>query len=508
MDNDSTFNRKKFLEIVNSRSSDDLFNLYKIIFKENPRGKTTIIPALRRFNGFGIDEVETISRSLDQSFGQKFLLEIANVLAIQGSVELPINELCNKITKSLCNVQRSTPVSENYEEIMLTEEDEMEYQNKSYENQSNEDEPSRADIYKDIENLDEENMNLLLKINDMEEQIENLEKLERTDENLSQTRSLNRQLRIVNAKAQMIGTMRKRLEDQLTIKKSHMISTSQYRSGNQHQQSMPTTSKHISQESQPNLETAISTMMLRHTVGTDLPDFDGTSPLAWNHFLLKFNLSSTECKISNEENLLRLNKHIKGGAREKVKLLLLSSNSPQQILSILNRQYGGDDKILQEIINEIQKVNIVRSLSLFEDFNCSVQNTSAVLSTIKKDFFDSQKILAIYLNKLPEHIVMQWASHIFTNNLESSNVQFSLFANWIESMSKIVNDVNFTTHIPNIKYDNTVEPEDKNIRTYDRTCKMCTTSEHFAEKCETFLNANTDERWVLARKFRYCFNCL
>lgn len=189
--------------------------------------------------------------------------------------------------------------------------------------------------------------------------------------------------------------------------------------------------------------------------------------------------------------------------------MLLSSNSPQQILSILNRQYGGDEKILQEILNEIKKVNFVSTLVLFEDFNCSVQNTAAVLNTISGDFFDLQKILAIYLSKLPEHIVMQWANFMLVNNISCTNVRFNVFANWIESMSKIVNDINFATHIQAMNYENNIQPADTNAnRTVDRICKICKISEHFAEKCNLFLEANATKRWELAKKFHYCFNCL
>lgn len=41
-----------------------------------------------------------------------------------------------------------------------------------------------------------------------------------------------------------------------------------------------------------NLHETLSAMALRQSVRTQLPEFDGSSVLAWNHFLLQFNLST------------------------------------------------------------------------------------------------------------------------------------------------------------------------------------------------------------------------
>uniref|UniRef100_T1GM13 Deoxynucleoside kinase domain-containing protein n=1 Tax=Megaselia scalaris TaxID=36166 RepID=T1GM13_MEGSC len=71
-----------------------------------------------------------------------------------------------------------------------------------------------------------------------------------------------------------------------------------------------------------NQDTSIKTsvMALRQSVGTILPEIDGLSFLAWNHCILKFKLPTQQCNISNEENILRLNKYLKGEAKSKVNL--------------------------------------------------------------------------------------------------------------------------------------------------------------------------------------------
>lgn len=143
-----------------------------------------------------------------------------------------------------------------------------------------------------------------------------------------------------------------------------------------------------------------------------------------------------------------MNKFIKGEARSKIDLFLMTSKSPKPIIDILNRQYGGEEKVIKELIDRIRKISFVDSMSKFEDFNCSVQNTTAILINIKRDLFDIQRLLSLYLDKLPEYVVMQWVSFLMVNKIDSKNVNFNTFSAWINTTSAVINDVNFFSKYP------------------------------------------------------------
>lgn len=245
-----------------------------------------------------------------------------------------------------------------------------------------------------------------------------------------------------------------------------------------------------------------------------MPTFDGTSPLAWNNFFLQYKLSTDECRISTEENILRLNKYLKGEAKNKVRLLLMSSKDPKKITDILDRQYGGDEKILKELIESANDLETVSSLSQFENFNCSVQNTSAVVENISGDLFDAQKLLTLYLNKLPEHIIMQWAHHLMSKNVSAKRVKFNFFAKWVESVALVVTEVNFFSNLQNIQYSKPIESTSTHLTNKRETtdlkiCKLCKTNEHFIEKCSVrVLESDVKKRWEIVRKHHFCFICL
>lgn len=90
-----------------------------------------------------------------------------------------------------------------------------------------------------------------------------------------------------------------------------------------------------------------------------------------------------------------------------------------------------------------------------ENYNCCVQN-NAIYGINKKDLFDVS-----FLLKLPEHVILQWISYLMLNNIETNEVSFSLFAQWINNISTKINDVNLFSNTHNINFETENGNKDK-----------------------------------------------
>lgn len=66
-------------------------------------------------------------------------------------------------------------------------------------------------------------------------------------------------------------------------------------------------------------------------IGKDLPSFSG-SPEEWSLFIGNFNRTSELCGFSDEENLLRLQKSLKGDAKGACQSLMISPKNVKELL--------------------------------------------------------------------------------------------------------------------------------------------------------------------------------
>lgn len=544
------FNKTSFLGVVEENSAIDLAPLHLLLFDTIP-GKNVIRNNLRKFNGFDQEQqIDIIEKILTLNVNET--MKICDLMEIIYNHQETKESLAEKLSKRLCRestIQTQT-IDNNIPNMNVPERENRSCRDDHTTNTDNQDymevididnrssretrtRTSTQDIYEKIEYLDEEYMKLLIEIDNVENIIDNLDTSSEERESVNkEKRSFQRKLVILQSKIRNLDNKRNKFENQLDQinqdikhrRDKRYLTEEWIENGTEMRNRTNDESNHLQLANNVNSQTntipreninlqeTLSAMALRQSVGTQLPEFDGSSVLTWNHFLLQFNLTTEQCNITNEENILRLNKFIKGEARSKIDLLLMTSKSPKPIIDILNRQYGGEEKIIKELIDRIHKISFVDSMDKFEDFNCSVQNTTAILINIKRDLFDIQKLLSLYLDKLPEHVVMQWVSFLMINQIDSKNVNFKIFSEWINTTSAVIHDVNFFSSIQKTEYKDYNDKKEAKIENkndpIDKTCKICKVGEHYAERCNEFIQASVDLRWEYSRKYHLCFNCL
>ena len=76
----------------------------------------------------------------------------------------------------------------------------------------------------------------------------------------------------------------------------------------------------------------------RQAMGQELPKFSGDIS-EWTLFISTFRRATEACKFSHLENMVRLQKSLKGEAREAVKALFMTTRV-EKVIEILDSRFG------------------------------------------------------------------------------------------------------------------------------------------------------------------------
>ncbi|KAL7745575.1 hypothetical protein ACLKA6_009799 [Drosophila palustris] len=263
-------------------------------------------------------------------------------------------------------------------------------------------------------------------------------------------------------------------------------------------------------------------MLARQSFNGKNLEFDGTSALNWRHFISEFKATSAQCGFSKEENVRRLSKALKGAARDKVSLLLISAKDPDKIVSILEKAYGGPENVALELMSKASEVKSVKQLTDFEEYNYSVQNISSALEYTDNMLIDTQRLLATMIGKLSESYLREWGAFLRAENVTASYCTFEKLAEWSQKQADLIQDVSFFKKVMTINQQSSVaeqpsanqvhNQEDEAVNQpkpkFKATCSICSEEKHPLNKCNTFLKADVKKRWDLANRHKACYCCL
>ncbi|CAG7832023.1 unnamed protein product, partial [Allacma fusca] len=90
-------------------------------------------------------------------------------------------------------------------------------------------------------------------------------------------------------------------------------------------------------------------LMSRHAMQRDLPTFSG-EPEEWATFAASFIRSTQACNFSNDENLSRLQKCLRGKAKDMVQSLLVTPENVPEIMQTLEFNFGQAENIIGDLI--------------------------------------------------------------------------------------------------------------------------------------------------------------
>ncbi|XP_074029231.1 uncharacterized protein [Leptinotarsa decemlineata] len=265
----------------------------------------------------------------------------------------------------------------------------------------------------------------------------------------------------------------------------------------------------------------IRQLLARQSIDKDLPIFSGET-IEWPSFYQQFLSTTNLLGLTDEENMCRLRKALKGDARRSVERLLLSISSIKPIIDILISRYGRADLIVKSLVNKaknfpIMKNNDFRSLTHFAE---DVSNLVVTLETMNmQNYLDCPQILEEILQKLPYNMQLSWGEKVLEKNGKSTLQEFKKWlwrkseaASYAQSMNvgkPSTNQVSgkFSQNQPHKERFKTTLVTSQEKSTSVRKCIMCE-EKHIIDKCKTFLDLSIDKKWDFVKSDGICFSCL
>ncbi|XP_062711049.1 uncharacterized protein LOC134289063 [Aedes albopictus] len=269
----------------------------------------------------------------------------------------------------------------------------------------------------------------------------------------------------------------------------------------------------------------------RHVVPKDLPVFSG-DPSEWPLFASSYYNSTAMCGYSDGENLMRLQRSLKGNAREAVHCQLLHPASVPQIMMTLQTLFGRPELIVRCLLNKVQSTPAPKAdkLESLISFGLAVQNLCSHLQSMGMEaHLSNPTILQELVDKLPTNLKLDWALH----QRHLPTVDLSSFGNYMSTIVFAASKVSvgsepvgkfekpkgkkkgfLNTHSTEEVGDNDQEERQESSAGQTRTpytpklCPVCKKETHKVKDCRSFLEASIDDHWKLVHQANLCRRCL
>ncbi|CAG7730066.1 unnamed protein product [Allacma fusca] len=153
-----------------------------------------------------------------------------------------------------------------------------------------------------------------------------------------------------------------------------------------------------------------ATRLLMTRQARDLPIYTG-EPEDWSQFIATYERTTRTCKFSAEENLSRLQKCLRGPAREIVCTLMVTPENVPKIIETLQKEFGKPKLIIARLIEKAKSAPTVKEEmpKSWITFGGAVRNLVANMSAFKESPHLSNPLLMDELvDKLPIQAKIDW----------------------------------------------------------------------------------------------------
>lgn len=304
---------------------------------------------------------------------------------------------------------------------------------------------------------------------------------------------------------------------------------------------MPTTDSRYSQTLMPSYSSYLGPspqqLAARQVVTKELPMFSG-DPIDWPLFISSYQHSTETCGYNNSENLLRLQRCLRGNAKDSVSSFLLHPSTVPQVLSTLQQLYGRPEQIVNNMIAKVRATPPPKPdrLETLVSFGLVVQNLCGHLRAVGLERYLANPILLQELvDKLPTTVKFNWALY----QEQVSTVDLNVFCDYMTKVSSAASGISQPISIPQ----NTVKDEryrskersflnthgthletnaeqaetnlsmqegrEAGIRNVNgKTCPICNGDVHPIENCVVFNELDLDGKWEVVKINKLCARCL
>lgn len=258
----------------------------------------------------------------------------------------------------------------------------------------------------------------------------------------------------------------------------------------------------------------------RQVIPRELPVFSG-KPEEWPLFISSYENSTNLCGFSNEENLLRLQRALRGKALEYVSSKLTIPALVPEVVSTLRMLFGRPENIIHNLLTKLRAGPSVNAnkLDTLVHFSLDVKNIVATMEAANLNaHLCNPMLIQEFIERLPAQMRLQWAVHARNINV----VNLTEFSNWLftlaEAASSVISILNPSlstqdnekrkTPRVNVHEERNNENKDKPKRSTETKCFGCDETGHFIASCEKFRKLDYNGKWNLVHERKLCRSCL
>ncbi|XP_055542771.1 uncharacterized protein LOC129728359 [Wyeomyia smithii] len=264
----------------------------------------------------------------------------------------------------------------------------------------------------------------------------------------------------------------------------------------------------------------------RQVIGKDLPIFSGNSD-EWPIWISNFQRSTTSCGFSDDENLIRLQRCLKGPALEAVRSRLLCPAGVPHIIKALQMRYGRPETLIRGLTERVCRLPPLKAndLESIIEFGLAVDNLVQHLKNVGyQTHLSNPSLLQDLVGKLPVDYRLKWAAF----KSEKQDVDLGTFGQFMSNLVELA--YNVADDIPCAKSQKSKYRERSFVHTHAETgpsfknelhskqtltgrlpkkpCAVCNAESHRVSECIKFKAMNIDGRLKAVREFRLCRSCL
>ncbi|XP_062704573.1 uncharacterized protein LOC134286891 [Aedes albopictus] len=268
----------------------------------------------------------------------------------------------------------------------------------------------------------------------------------------------------------------------------------------------------------------------RQILPRDLPSFSG-NPADWPVFISQYTYTTEACGYSDGENMIRLQRCLKGAAWEATRSRLILPASVPHVIESLRMRYGRSELLIESLIERVRSTPSPKAdkLDTIIEFGTKIQTLCDHITAANLlDHLGNPTLLKDLVEKLPAEYKMRWAT--YRKNRPLVNLQ-----TFGEYMEEVVADACSVSSYGGSESERFAKREKG--RTPDRTllhsdaggnsntlaksysnrpidssnsfeCAICKKIGHRVRDCTTFKALAIDERWKRVQSFGLCRTCL
>nr|XP_049463118.1 uncharacterized protein LOC125906755 [Anopheles coluzzii] len=255
----------------------------------------------------------------------------------------------------------------------------------------------------------------------------------------------------------------------------------------------------------------------RHMVSKELPVFSG-DPAEWPIFISHYEYTTRRCGYSNWENMLRLQKCLKGPALEAVRSRLVLPDVVPQVIEKLRSKYGRPVHLIKTFIEKVRKIPAPQTdkLDSLVEYGEAVQcMVDHMVAAGERAHITNPLLLQEVVGKLPTDQQLRWSHHI----RGMTSVDLSTFSDYMEDLAEDAARLT-TIDSPSVRGTSKGRPTKGYVHAHvdpdgattssaaERQCVSCNVAGHVLSTCTNFRGLPVKDRWRRARELSVCFSCL